>query len=515
MVAVWCPDWPAVAARLPPDRPAAVVRANRVVALTEAARELGVRHGERRRAAQSVCPELDLVDDDPDRDAREFEPVIRAVADMAPRLEVVEPGLITVVARGPSRYFGGDRLLAERLAAAVGPIGAVTVGIADGRSAAMIAARVASRGGERTIVVPAGDSARFVGGLPIRGLADIGEASAELVDLLERLGLRTFGALAALDPGDVLARFGVDGHRAHRIASGADDRLPATTDPPPERWAEHSFDEPVQQREAVVFAVKRLADELVAILAGEGRVCTRLVVAFETEHGEWSERAWYRDRGLSAVAMVERARWQLDGWATDALTGGVTFVRLVPDEVRADDGVQSRLWGERSQADTDAGRAITRLSGLAGEAAVCVPTWTGGRLPDERFEWTPAASIDLDDLAERAECRRRSGAPWPGALPTPSPMIVFREPRPVMVVDAAEGSVRVSGRGETSANPAVLVIGGVRHEVTGWAGPWPIDQRWWSPDARRLARFQVLVADGSAHLLAVEQQRWSILATYG
>ena len=511
IVAVWCPDWATVAAHLDPGRPAAVLRANRVVALTAAARELGVRHGDRRRTAQSACPELDLVDDDPDRDAREFEPIVRAVADMAPRLEIVEPGLITVVARGPSRYFGGDRPLAERLVETVGPLAPVTVGIADGRSAASIAARVAVRRGERTLVVAPEESPQFVGGLPIRGLADIGEASSDLVDLFERLGLHTFGRLAALDPGDVFARFGVEGRRAHRVASGIDDRVPSTTDPPPEWWAEHAFDDAVHQREVVVFTVKRLADGLVAVLASDGRVCTRLVVTFETEHGERSERAWYRDGGMSAVAMVERARWQLDGWAAQPLTGGVTFVRLVPDEVRSDDGVQSRLWGERSQADLDAGRAITRLTGLAGETAVCVPAWVGGRLPDERFEWLPAASIDLDDLAERT---RPTDAPWPGALPPPSPIAVFREPRDAVVVGESGHPVRVSARGELSEPPVALVLGVSRSAVAAWAGPWPVDQRWWSASGRRLARLQLVTADGEAYLVAVEHQRWAVLAMY-
>jgi len=57
---------------------------------------------------------------------------------------------------------------------------------------------------------------------------------------------------------------------------------------------------------------------------------------------------------------------------------------------------------------------------------------------------------------------------------------------------------------------------GERHEVRSWAGPWPVDQRWWSTDrARRLARLQVVTADGAAHLIAIEQQRWTLLATYG
>jgi len=60
-----------------------------------------------------------------------------------------------------------------------------------------------------------------------------------------------------------------------------------------------------------------------------------------------------------------------------------------------------------------------------------------------------------------------------------------------------------------------LVAGGARRELRGWAGPWPVDQHWWSSRARRLARFQFVTDDGVAYLAAVERQRWVLLATYG
>lgn len=516
LVTIWCPDWPTVAARVPPHRPAAVFHANRVVARTPAAAAAGVVTGARRRAAQSACPELLVLDHDPDRDAREFEPVVRAVAEMAPRLEVVEPGWICLAARGPSRYFGGDAALAARLVTLVAQsVGArAGVGVADGRSASAIAARRAAAGADGVLVVPPGGSPSFVDGLPVGWLRELGELDPDLVDLFGRLGLRTLGQVAALDPGGLLARFGPAGLHAHRVAGGSDARPPAAADPPPEWCVEHPFPEPVEQLETVVFVAKRLVDELVVRLAGEGRVCVRLVVQVETEHGERSERAWYRDHGLSAAAMIERVRWQLEGWVRQpgGLSGGVSLVRLVPDELRRDDGVQAGLWGGRSQADLDAARAVVRLTGLAGEQAVRVPAWVGGRMPVERYRLVPAASVDLDDPGERLD---RGDGPWPGALPSPSPTIVPERPVLVELLDASGVPVRVSGRGEVSAPPASLATGSGCQRVVGWAGPWPVEQRWWSPGrARRLARFQILTEDGVAHLLGIEQQRWSLLATY-
>ena len=162
------------------------------------------------------------------------------------------------------------------------------------------------------------------------------------------------------------------------------------------------LDDPLAQAGAVVFVAKQLADELAQSLAAQGRVCTCLVVLFETEHGERSERSWYRSAGLSAAAMVDRVRWQLDAWinlprgSDQEITGGIALVRLTPDEVVADVGRQLGLWGGQSEADRRAARAIARLSTLTSSAAVAVPVWSGGRLPADRYRWVAATTVDLD-----------------------------------------------------------------------------------------------------------------------
>ncbi|MCU0261649.1 MAG: hypothetical protein MUE78_11570, partial [Ilumatobacteraceae bacterium] len=85
----------------------------------------------------------------------------------------------------------------------------------------------------------------------------------------------------------------------------------------------------------------------------------------------------------------------------------------------------------------------------------------------------------------------------------------------VEVLDPSGRPVRVTGRGEVTGPPDRLVLDGRTCRVMGWAGPWPLDQRWWDPRRhRRLARFQLVTDDGAARLVAVEQQRWSVLAVY-
>jgi protein ImuB len=89
------------------------------------------------------------------------------------------------------------------------------------------------------------------------------------------------------------------------------------------------------------------------------------------------------------------------------------------------------------------------------------------------------------------------------------------KPVPVELLTADGRAVAVTGRGEISGAPAELVVGTGRHRVVAWAGPWPLEQRWWTPErSRRLARMQIVTEGGSAHLVGVEQQKWSLLATY-
>ena len=548
---LWCPNWAVVAAQAAADEPIVVLHGNRVVAHSLAAAREGIVVGQRRRQAQSCCPHVRLVTHDPDGDARRFEGVVTAIAALIPRVEITEPGMLSFLAKGPSRYFGGEAAMAERmrdlatsvLCVADPEIGTATgtargtcpsleavggfgVGVADGRFAATIAAQhcaqhsAAQHAGAAPVIVANGQAAtaRFLAPLPVGLLASVADLDDDFVQLLQRLGIRQLGHLAALSIADVLARFGRAGEFAHRLASGGDDRPPDTVEPPSGLVAIHVLDDPAQHVDTLVFIARQLADELSSALSADGKVCTRLIITAETDHSERNERLWYRSTGLSSAAMVERARWQLDAWVNSAaLSAGVTMLRLEPIEVRSDDGVQLGLWGGRTQADEWAARAIARLATLAGADQVVVPAATGGRLPGDAYTWVPAVTADLAEPAQRLT---PIDGPWPGSLPSPSPAVVHAEPRAIEVCDSDGLAVRVTGRGSVSAPPATVqrtanTSTTSTETVVAWAGPWPLEERWWdAARARRSARFQLLTGSGSLLLVSLERQRWWLLGEY-
>ncbi|MDR7278191.1 DNA polymerase Y family protein [Catenuloplanes atrovinosus] len=115
----------------------------------------------------------------------------------------------------------------------------------------------------------------------------------------------------------------------------------------------------------------------------------------------------------------------------------------------------------------------------------------------------------------RAE-RGRARPSWPGSLPAPAPALVPVTPGRARVLDPAGEEVRVSGRLELSGPPArLLTEGGDPVDVIGWAGPWPVDERWWAPaEAHRRVRFQVALHGGTALLLSLAGGRWFVEALY-
>ncbi|MFB9332797.1 DNA polymerase Y family protein [Actinoplanes octamycinicus] len=629
---LWCPDWPVVAAEIvlgvPAAEPVAVFAGNRVLACSEAARRETVRRGLRRRDAQGRCPQLIVVEHDPGRDARAFEPVVAAVEEVAAGVEVIRPGACALAARGPSRYYGGEEAAAERIVEHVAQSCAVEsqAGIADG----VFAAGIAARSGR--IVAP-GETPGFLAGVPVEALD-----RPELTDLLRRLGAKTLGEFAALPAGDVLTRFGFDGALAHRLARGGDHRPLAVRQPPPDLAVQETYDEPLARVDTAAFAGRVLAERLHERLAGHGLACTRLGVEAVTADGQELHRVWRHDGLLTAAAIAERVRWQLDGWLTGARrnaparpTAGLVRLSLIPDGILAHAGLQPGLWGDAGAERDRAHRAFSRVQGLLGPEAVVTPVIGGGRSGDDQIRLVPwgdersparpatghadpipdlrtvpvldrAVAPELPGMPARqfpvpvtpapfrvitgeaqgnglrrgepgegeargsglltgealgvearggglltgealgGEARggvtregklpgavlagvpkrsadRRKGPPlppWPGRLPRPSPAMVLPEPLPAVVHDETGLPVGVSARLELTGVPTTLTVDrSAPLPITGWTGPWPVDERWWAPEeARRRARFQMSLADGRALLLALAAGRWTVEAIY-
>lgn len=539
----WYPDWPAVAAGCGLEQPAVVVFANRVVAATVAARADGVVPGLRRREAQARCPEAEVIAADSGRDAREWEPVVAALEALTPAVEILAPGELALATRGPSRYFGGDRTLAELVQRTVDStvgVAGCRVGVADGRFAASLAARMAGGsggaglgdaglGGGGVLVVERGRSRHW---LASHSVSALGDGYEDLAGLLVRLGVRTLGDFAGLPAPAVLGRFGTAGETAHRLARGLDPRPVAARTPPPDMAVSAEFDPPEMRIEAAAFVAKALAGQLLERLEQQGLAATMVSIEAQTEHAEQLVRHWRHEGALSASALAERTRWQLEGWfagtgGEGTPSAGLTLLRLVPEEVHPDTGRQLGFWGGSAESDARAGRAFARVQGLLGPDAVVTAVLAGGRGFAEQVRLIPWGDAREDKGGSGVESGRRGRnvgkvkgdsaerPPWPGRLGGAAPAVVYEGAPAAAIWDAGGKLVEVNGRGLLSSPPSSVSIAGAPPAiVAAWAGPWPLEERWWDKGGRRRARVQVMLDSGEAHLLSREGGRWWVEATY-
>ncbi|MCU1584400.1 MAG: polymerase [Microbacteriaceae bacterium] len=526
-IVLWCPDWPitaalrslsasgtglrasfpasrsAIARAVGPDSPLALIDAGLVFACSASARRDGVKRGLRVREAQARCPDLAVLDYDSAVDIRLFEPVLEAIEQTMPGVQVLRPGTCAVRARGPARYYGGEEEAALWLLDALDALGihGARVGIADGPFTAEHAARSPQR--QRIRIVPEGGSAVFLSEMPV-GL--LGEPS--LATLLRRLGIRTLGEFARLDAADVEARFGESGARVHALANGLDSRSVVPRVVPEELDSSAGFEPPLDRIDQVAFGCRALADRFIEQLIRAKLVCTSIRIEVESESGEFSERSWLHPRSFTAADVVDRVRWQLQGSGSidSGVSSRITSVRVVPESVDAIGNHEEGLWG--TGLDERVHHGLSRVQSMLGHGAVVTAVVGGGRTLGDRR--------NLVAWGDRPAVTKSTAEPWPGQLPTPSPGTVFEVAQPAMVIDAAGVAVDIDDRGTLSGLPAQFSPDGrTLRSVSAWAGPWTIDERWWDADtSRRASRFQLVDETGAAWLLVLENHEWGTEARY-
>ncbi len=473
-----------------------------------------------------------------------FDFVLSALQELTPRVEVLAPGCYVIATQGPSRYYGGDEALAmlisetifTGLAGTTGLTGAsVSVGVADGLFAAGVAAKVApaanpsTHPSTRVLVVPPGASTTFLGPLPVSTLAEIysplANASAQkptndFIEVLQMLGLHRLADVAALKRSDLIGRFGTMGEWVHQLASQGDPRLSQPTPTQPTLSVETEIDPPAYRIDQVAFVAKSLADQLDTRLEKLGKALVCVTINAKTEHGETTCQSWRHAFRFSPSDVVDRVRWQLDGWRSargqQRPSGSVFFIKLTATQTIPDEGRQLNFWGAQSENDERAERALQRVQSLVGFNGVTVGYLGIGRCVADLEQRLPFSTGRPHKVSASKTSNTPQLAPWPGRLGAPAPAEVLVEPEQLTVLDAHGEPVGVSSRAQLSAPPAVLHrADGYLSTITAWAGPWPLDERWWEPsERRRQARFQFVLDDGTAHLCVVEDGRWQREATY-
>ena len=171
-------------------------------------------------------------------------------------------------------------------------------------------------------------------------------------------------------------------------------------------------------------------------------------------------------------------------------------LRLIPIECVPTGAHQRALWGGSGDEDERAHRALARVQTLLGHGSVLTAVLDGGRDPAQRTRLVPWGDEPVPLHSPQQ--------PWPGRLPPPAPSVLIDPPRPIQVLDDSGQPVQVTERGAVPMPPARLIAAGRPPlPITSWAGPWPVDERWWSRHPVRCGlRFQLVDVRGQAYLVA-------------
>lgn len=484
---MWFPMWSLTRPDAPPDKPVLVVD-DRVTGATPEVIDAGVTLGMSRREAEALAPFATVLQRDIGEEARRFEAVVGVIEDLIPRVEVVAPGLVFAPITGATRFYGGEKVLARKVADEIagfvppGRGSAALLGVADGPFAARWAAAKA-HGGEPLVV---NDTLSFLSSLDLTTLSE-GVASDSLIDTFRWLGVSTLGELARFPRDSLATRFGDEGVLAHKLASG-EDRRAEPREINPELAVEMEFEDPLEHLDAVAFAARNISQRMLTKLEAMGVAPHQVAIRAEPALGEVRERIWRSADPFTERALMDRVWRQLRAWVeSGGVPGGIVRIRIAPSDLSGD-GRQLGVFGNES-ARIEAERALARAQALLGPDSVLEGRAQGGRMPAERVSWSrwgePEAPLDRDPEAS-----------WPGATPKPAPALTPGRLQPIQI--EWDGGM-----------PSRVRLGTRWEPVLTWSGPWRLSGRWWAGE-RDADRYQIVTSAGA--FLCVVAEGKSFLA---
>ncbi len=265
----------------------------------------GVRPGLPLREVVPLCPDAMVLQPDPVRTAAVLEAVLSDLQRVSPSVEPAEDGYFFLDVRGLQAMYGDIASLEEAIRTAVPPLLRPRIGIASGKFAAAVAARMAEPSAAApTCVVPASETRTFLAPLSVRHLLML---EAEVHHRLELLGLSTIGDVARLPFNAVQAEFGPPGAQAWRVAHGQDAE-PVVPRPVMTTVQDGlRFDDPLGSVEAVMAAIDQLLAHTYSQPMLQGRSVRQVRLRALLSDGTSWERLYTFKEALSTRDAARRA----------------------------------------------------------------------------------------------------------------------------------------------------------------------------------------------------------------
>jgi protein ImuB len=399
--------------------------------------------------------------------------------EFSPTVEATAADTVTFDVGGLDRLFGLPQDVAAAIARRARECGVkANLALAANPDAAICAAR----GFSGVSLIPYGDEGKFLGSLPLPVLAP----TPDLLETLERWGIRRFHQLAALPPLGIAERLGSEGMRLRQLARGEAERKLLPIPEPLQFEDEIELEYPVELLEPLAFLLARLVNGLATRLATRALATDELRLRLKLEN-----RALHRRTlRLPVPSLDTKAFLKLLQLDLEAHPPAAPIVHLWmgvnPVKPQA---AQTGLFIPVAPEPVKLELTLARIQAFVGEGRVGTPELLDTHRPD-------AFRMNLWSRAEPAVSP---------ALPVPPiTRLALRVFRPALVARVALAS----------GQPGYVMADGVRGKVLDLAGPWRTSGDWWTPDPWHRDEWDVALSDGALYRIYCEPRGWFVEGSY-
>jgi protein ImuB len=394
-------------------------------------------------------------------------------ASVSPHMEDTAPDTIILDISGLASLFGGDENISVQLVQRASALGMlVHVAVSSNLEVSLHAAR----GFSGITVIPLGEEAKCLGKLPVHALLP----SAEILETLERWGVRDCAALAVLPILQLSERLGQQGVRLHKLARGACERSLVLAQSGVHFEEEMVLDFAVAELEPLSFLLGRLLDQLCARLEARALAACAIRTHFDLEDSfekdfqvlgensppQLAPKTYEKVLNLpvptrNSKMLLKLLRLQLQ---MDPPHAAILKIILLAEPARPR-ASQAGLFLSSSPDPEKLELTIGRLANLVGHPNVGSPELIDTHRPGDFRMARFAPASDQSKISQKNATAVAHGS-------RETPLTAFRFFRPEIQINV-----------ERQQNyPTRIYFRGMRGNIIAASGPWRTSGDWWRED---------------------------------
>jgi protein ImuB len=384
---------------------------------------------------------------------------------------------------GTEKLFGAPPQLAKKLHAAIRHLSIhACVVVSTNIDAALCLARSLDHNsdgpssplaGWSTAVIPNDEESTALAPLPISVLP----FTPDQAETLNRWGIFTLGALAALPEKELVARLGQSGRRLRQLARGEAPHLLVPADPPLLLEERTELDAPIEILDSLLFVLGVLLDHLIARATAQILALASVTVALTLEGGSIHTRTV-----RPALPGNDRSLWlrllhlDLQAHPPSALILAVTLTADPGSTSKVQQGLFTPQLPEPDRLDVTLARIRSIIGQGSNQLRVGRAVLEDNHRPDA-FHMEP---FSVSESRHTTETRvTTTSVPAIAAVQTLAARRRFRPPEPIAV------TLR-------DRHPVAFVFRNQRYTVERAWGPWFFSGNWWGIECWSMEKWDLV-----------------------